>query len=335
MTIFIIIIFLGFLLFSYYGLPENKSNHKVFNDYNEKNTSTNKFSLMPEADSIFLKGSSDTAFLMIHGYEGSPFSVKSAAEACHKLGHSVFAPLLPGHGTREEDFIKTRYLDWYNAVRNIYVKERKNFKYFFILGTSTGGNLLMKLNIEYSKYNTPTGIILLSAPVTLAGFLNSSLVLKDWRILLSGFIQYIVPHIKKKPENEEATKLSPWVGYRKKISTPCVHSIKINFPKVKKKLHFIKNPALLIQATNDRTIHFENLHYIFRKIGSQNKRAFMFQINDDITSRHLLLTHQETKKNVIKKIEDFVADVLFDEKNKKNFVVKKGFWKKLWHKIMH
>ena len=48
-----------------------------------------------------------TGVLVLHGFTGSPFSVRALAEAMANAGHSVEMPLLPGHGTVVEDMIPT------------------------------------------------------------------------------------------------------------------------------------------------------------------------------------------------------------------------------------
>ncbi len=104
---FIIIII---LIIGHYGLPER---------INE-----NEFQLDPESNSIIkggepflLNGTSNIAFLLIHGFEGTPFTLKPLGEMLHKQGHTVIAPLLPGHGTNVKEFSKTRYKHWYKTER--------------------------------------------------------------------------------------------------------------------------------------------------------------------------------------------------------------------------
>ena len=41
--------------------------------------------------------------LLVHGFTGSPASMRPWAEYLNQHGYTVTVPLLPGHGTRPED----------------------------------------------------------------------------------------------------------------------------------------------------------------------------------------------------------------------------------------
>ena len=47
--------------------------------------------------------------LVVHGFTGNPQSMRPLAEALAAAGHTVSLPLLPGHGTRVEDMLPTRW----------------------------------------------------------------------------------------------------------------------------------------------------------------------------------------------------------------------------------
>jgi carboxylesterase len=50
--------------------------------------------------------------LVVHGFTGNPGSMRGVAEALAAAGFHVEMPLLPGHGTRVEDMLPTRWADW-------------------------------------------------------------------------------------------------------------------------------------------------------------------------------------------------------------------------------
>ena len=50
--------------------------------------------------------------LVLHGFTGSPHSMRPLAECLANRGYSVELPLLPGHGTALEDLVPTRWSDW-------------------------------------------------------------------------------------------------------------------------------------------------------------------------------------------------------------------------------
>ncbi|QEY31281.1 esterase [Synechococcus sp. RSCCF101] len=50
--------------------------------------------------------------LLLHGFTGSPSSLRPVADQLHARGYGVEAPLLAGHGTRLEDLMPVRRSDW-------------------------------------------------------------------------------------------------------------------------------------------------------------------------------------------------------------------------------
>ena len=58
--------------------------------------------------------------LVVHGFTGNPQSMRPLAEAFAAAGFTVSLPLLPGHGTRIEDMLPTRWADWSTAAEQAY-----------------------------------------------------------------------------------------------------------------------------------------------------------------------------------------------------------------------
>lgn len=319
----------GIVLFLYFasnGFPEKIDPEKYQGPANHA-------SLMPGAEPIYYKGKTDVGLLLIHGFEGSPYTLKELADYLHREGHTVIAPLLPGHGTTPEDFNKTRYEHWYHAVHKSYQEQRPHFKKFFIVGFSMGGNLTLRLSINFYRYMPPTGIVLISTPVFLNGIIGSRIIIKNWKLFFSGITKYFLPYIKKDRGYLAGDVLSPWVGYSDRYTTSCLHSFKRNIGKVRPLLKNITIPACLIQANNDRTIPIYNLHYILEKIQSREKRAYLFSINESVSTRHVLMTHEDTKERVHHYILKFINDTL------KDFDLKPEAWvlperKPVWDKVL-
>lgn len=305
--IFLLVLLILTLVFwvGHFGLPE-KVNPAAFRN------STEFGPILRGAEPFYYRGSSDCAFLLIHGFEDSPFTLKDLGLLLHEEGHTVIAPLLPGHGTSLAHFKKTRYEHWYDCVQNIYQEERKKYQKFFLVGFSMGGNLSLRLAIQYAHRMPPTGLILIAAPVVLNGFLNGRFILKDFRLFFSGIVKEFIDYLPKK-NRPGAEFISPWVGYSEAYTLAPLHSLKLNLPKVKPFLKYIHCPICLIQASNDKTVSPENLHYIFRKVSSREKRAFLFEIRENISTRHVLVTHQETRSRVFYYIMHFIRDVLSED----------------------
>jgi carboxylesterase len=64
--------------------------------------------LIPGAEPFSAAGG-PAGVLVLHGFTGNPQSMRGLAEAFAATGFTVELPLLPGHGTKVEDMIPTRW----------------------------------------------------------------------------------------------------------------------------------------------------------------------------------------------------------------------------------
>lgn len=83
--------------------------------------------------------------LVIHGFTGSPQSMRPLAEAFAAAGFSVDLPRLPGHGTSVEDMLTTRWQDWSAAVDDAYRALAARCERVVVAGLSMGGTLTLWL----------------------------------------------------------------------------------------------------------------------------------------------------------------------------------------------
>jgi carboxylesterase len=83
--------------------------------------------------------------LLVHGFTGSPASMKPWAQALADQGYAVEVPLLPGHGTRWQDLNDTRWPDWYGEVERAFDDLRGRCRQVFAMGLSMGGTLVLRL----------------------------------------------------------------------------------------------------------------------------------------------------------------------------------------------
>jgi carboxylesterase len=309
------------LIIGHYGLPEKVNPH-------EFQEAPPAIKIMRGAEPFRLQGKTEVGFLLVHGFEDSPYTMRNIGDLLHREGHTVVAPLLPGHGTNVKDFARTRYEHWLAAVLDIYLRERPRFRHFFLIGFSMGGNLCLNLATQVARQapprandvsgsavdrrsiQQPTGIVCISAPVALNGLLNGRLLVRDPRLFLSGILKNFITHIPKAQGSVSEKVLIPWVGYDEAYTLPALHSFKLGIQKVKNRLYRIRQPTCLIHANGDKTVHIENMHYIFRKISATEKRAYVFNLDENLSTHHVLVTHQLAREKVFHYILKFVHDTL-------------------------
>lgn len=82
-----------------------------------------------------------TGALVLHGFTGSPASMRPVYEALADGGFTVEVPLLPGHGTAVEDMMDTRWEDWSAAAEKALQQLSARCTTVVVVGLSMGGTL--------------------------------------------------------------------------------------------------------------------------------------------------------------------------------------------------
>lgn len=100
--------------------------------------------------------------LVLHGFTGSPQSVRPLAQAFADAGYTVELPLLPGHGTSVEDMLETSWVDWSAAADAAYSDLAARCDQVIVAGLSMGGTLTVWLALEHPEI---VGIVLVNAAV--------------------------------------------------------------------------------------------------------------------------------------------------------------------------
>ncbi|MBL7491537.1 alpha/beta fold hydrolase [Frankia sp. AgB1.9] len=86
--------------------------------------------------------------LLVHGFTGTPQSLRQWGDFLAAAGLTVRCPLLPGHGTRWQDMAQTGWRDWYGAVDEAFGDLRARCDQVFVMGLSMGGTLTLRLAEE-------------------------------------------------------------------------------------------------------------------------------------------------------------------------------------------
>lgn len=89
--------------------------------------------------------------LVVHGFTGNPGSMRGVAEALAAAGFHVEMPLLPGHGTRVEDMLPTRWADWVGGAEAAYQSLAARVDKVVVVGLSMGGALTLRLGADHPE----------------------------------------------------------------------------------------------------------------------------------------------------------------------------------------
>jgi carboxylesterase len=102
--------------------------------------------------------------LVLHGFTGSPVSMRPLAEALAAAGFAVEMPRLPGHGTAVLDLAETGWDDWLTEAERALaaLQVRTPSGRVLVVGLSMGAALTAALAEAHPEL---AGIVLINAPI--------------------------------------------------------------------------------------------------------------------------------------------------------------------------
>ncbi len=238
-------------------------------------------SLPFKASPIFIE-KGDKATLLLHGFTTSPQDLNGLAKFLANSDLTVYAPLLPGHGTSPEDLNKVTYMDWIKATINAYNELReKEYREVYIIGHSMGGLLALRLG---ELYGDISGLVVAATPIVIKGFL----------LKLGPLAKRFVKFIKKKGEiNPYAYDVWPINGVAELFKLQNL---------VKNELKSVISPTLIIQGEKDEIVAIESADIIYENISSKIKRKVI--INN--------AGHRVLQKGEVAKIYQLISDFIFE-----------------------
>lgn len=193
--------------------------------------------------------------LVLHGFTGSPKSMRPWAE--HLAGHglTVRLPRLPGHGTTWQEMNLTRWPDWYAEAERAFDDLAGRCERVFVMGLSMGGSLSLRL--AETRGDAVAGLVLVNSAVHTER--------KD-RYLLP-LLQRVVPSFPgisndiAKPDQDE--------GAYTKTPLKAAHSM-INglWPTVKADIAKVDQPLLLFRSATDHVVEASNAAWILGHVRS-------------------------------------------------------------------
>lgn len=244
----------------------------------------------------------ETACLLVHGFGGSPFEMRPLAEALENRGLAVSVPTLPGHGLTIEQWSRTGWKDWLAHAAQAYERLAGEHGKVFVAGFSMGGSLALALAQRYR----PAGLVTIASPVYLYRFLPPEAA--DWRLPFTPILKTIRPIWTMPPKSPESRIIAPWEGYEGAVPMEALHSFMTGLRDVRRGLGKVTSPILSIHSPLDRQVPVGNVWEIARRVASKVRRTAIVDIQERLTSHHMITTHQETKEEVARLCVEFVAE---------------------------
>ncbi|KPF98040.1 carboxylesterase [Rhodopseudomonas sp. AAP120] len=100
--------------------------------------------VLPGAEAFSFDGGK-VGILVVHGFTGSPQSMRYLGERLGEHGYTVLGPRLPGHGVSPTAMAKTTAADWVGAAEDALIEISAKCDKVFVAGLSMGGTLSLYL----------------------------------------------------------------------------------------------------------------------------------------------------------------------------------------------
>lgn len=239
--------------------------------------------------------------LLVHGFTGAPFEMEPLAGPLRDAGCVVRNIRLPGHDTSFEDFRRTVFADWVAHAEEEYRALEQEVEAVVPIGLSMGGTIALHL----AQVFRPVGVVALAAPVYVYRVVPWRM--KDWRLPLVGLLRHVRPVWPSAPRSEAARAVAPWHGYEEATALPQLHSLIRGAADVRRGLHRVTAPLLIMQARGDATVHFSNALHIAAHVSSPDVTLKLFDIADRRAGHHVITTHAESRDRVCAAVRDFVC----------------------------
>ena len=227
---------------------------------------------------------------LIHGFTNTTYEIKNLAEYLSTKGYHTIANNLPGHGTSTEECNRVKYTDWITAVEQEVAELASKCDKLHIIGASMGAVLALHLSTIF-----PINSMVVVAPVF--KFKNQF----KTRVLVPLF-KNMIPKRKKSSQyvNGENMQFYGYLYYPNKALNELRKLTNI----VRKKLHKVKCPALLLYSKSDLTCIMDNYNIVNDNIASIIKENLILE-----KSSHIMLADEgplDEHELIYKTINNFI-----------------------------
>jgi carboxylesterase len=195
---------------------------------------------------------------MIHGFTGSPISLRPLAEQLAADGFSIELPRLPGHGTSWRDMMPTRYEDWRAHILAAAQTLAARCQRLLLFGLSMGGTLA--LDIASGGGVQAAGVITVNAQI---------LDRQGLLVKLGPYLEKVLPVVPARLAGLTPDDIAkPGVSERayRWVPSAAGNSLVRALPQVRARLPQMPCPVLVIYSEQDHSVSPENSRALLRSL---------------------------------------------------------------------
>jgi carboxylesterase len=212
-------------------------------------------SVFPGAEPFSHDGSR-VGVVVLHGFTGSPKSMRPWAEHLAGQGYTVRLPRLPGHGTTWQEMNRTRWEDWYAAAEGAFCELRGRCDRVFVAGLSMGAALATRIAEEHGP--RVSGLVLV----------NPAYRVDDVRLRALPVLKGLVPSlpgigndIKKTGQDE---------GCYDRIPLKALFSQTQLWAAIVRDLPEVTQPVLVLRSSVDHVVPASSSRLLLSRISSED-----------------------------------------------------------------
>ena len=202
----------------------------------------------------YAAGSGPVGVLLVHGFTGTPQSMRPWAEHLVAAGYAVSLPRLPGHGTRWQELNATQWPDWYAHAEAAFADLRERCDQVFICGLSMGGALSLRLAEQHG--DEVAGLVLV----------NPAINITDPRMKVLPVLSRVVPSLAA-IGNDIADPTNHEIAYDRN-PLRALHSQSKLWADVVAHLDQVTQPLLVFRSEQDHVVDPSSLAILKERVGS-------------------------------------------------------------------
>lgn len=245
--------------------------------------------IMEDAEPFAFTGS-DIGILVLHGFTGTPQSVREVGEQLHRqYGFSIAGARLAGHGTSPEDMCTTGYRDWLKSAESALDDLRAHCQKTFVLGLSMGGSIALNLAAQFPE--KVDGIATIGAPV---GALIDTFADTLCRDPLPQYVASVGSDIKADGVIELAYA---------EVPTKCINELMAFVWLTRSRLPSVKCPMIVMHSREDHVVLPVNAIEITNNAGSNDIRLLW------LDNSYHVATLDNDKDLIIKRAGTFFNEI--------------------------
>jgi len=250
--------------------------------------------------------------LLVHGVTGAPTEMKPLLRKLAAENFTVYCPQLAGHCSTLKELKQTRWTDWYATLERSLEQLRSECDEVFVSGLSMGALMALKLAADYPQ--AIAGVATLSATFFYDGWnvprLKQRYLLP---LLLHSPLRYVLSYHEPSPYgikderiralidtvyNSDSANMPEKYGYSEFPGVTILETFRL-IRAVKRALHRIVAPLLIVHSTEDDMASLENANFLAARVASRAVETFF------VDDTYHVLTLDKRKDEVAARIARF------------------------------